>query len=68
MTPRSYGQLIDVLISVGLGVYFILAGMGIIRVSKNPKRQEEWKNKYGRLMGICGAVIIVFRILGSISQ
>jgi hypothetical protein len=56
------GQIIDVLISIAIGGYCILTGMGIVRVSKNPERQEEWTEKYGTLMTVLGVVIVILRI------
>ena len=59
----SSGQIIDALISLAIGGYCILAGMGIVRVSKNPEKQEEWTAKYGAMMTALGVIIIVIRLL-----
>jgi hypothetical protein len=58
----SRGQVIDVLFSVGIGTYFILTGMGVIRVSKNPAAEEKWRGKFGPFMVLAGVVIIIARL------
>jgi len=42
------------------GVYCVLAGFGVIRVSKNPKANESWLRKFGTLMKILGPVVALF--------
>jgi hypothetical protein len=62
------GQIIDVLISVAIGTYCILAGMGVVRVSMNAEAEEKWRDKYGAFVVAAGVLIILTRtvaVLGS---
>jgi hypothetical protein len=61
-------QIVNLVFGVALGGYCILAGAGIVRVSKNPAIQEKWKAKYGPWMILLGAIIVIGRIVGVISS
>jgi hypothetical protein len=64
----SRGQVIDVLISVAIGTYCILAGMGIVRVSKNAEAEEKWRDKYGAFAVIAGVLIILTRTVAALGS
>jgi hypothetical protein len=42
------------------GVYFLLVGLRVLRVSKNPEANELWLRKFGTWMKIIGPILIIF--------
>lgn len=49
----------DGLFYILLGVFFTLAGFGVISVNKTPEQSKLWLAKYGRLMSFIGPAMIL---------
>jgi hypothetical protein len=55
-------------IGILFGTYFVLLACGVIRVSSDFSVQENWRKRFGRLVGVCGFIAIVFGILSAIGE
>lgn len=42
------------------GIYFMLVGFRVVRLSNNPEANELWLRKFGTLTKILGPLIILF--------
>lgn len=51
------------IIFIVMSAWPILAGCGGIRVSKNDAENARWRKKYGKLMIVCGGVVLATGIL-----
>ena len=48
------------LISIGVGAYVLLAVYRVVRLSKNPEANEQWLERFGTLIKICGPILILY--------
>jgi hypothetical protein len=53
-------RLLDSLIPIIVGGYLALGAFRIIRLSKNPKKEEEWHAKYGGIAKVLGILVVVY--------
>jgi len=51
---------IDGVITLALGVWVTLIGFGVVSPSKDKKKGEEWRLKYGGFMKVAGMLIAAF--------
>lgn len=59
------------LVSVALGVWALLAGMGRVKVSRDPQANARWLAQYGSFMKGAGIILLlvgVFLIVGSLKH
>jgi hypothetical protein len=50
-------SLIDGLITLALGVWVALIGFGVVSPSKDKKKGEEWRQKWGGFMKVAGLLM-----------
>jgi len=60
--------MIDNLITVAIGIVATLMGFGRIPVSKNALKNKEYLEKYGKLIRVCGIILIVTGLLLTFSN
>ena len=56
--PRSLDLVLGC-VSIILGIYVFLVATGVVRVSKNAEKNEQWRKKYGKLMLVCSILIVL---------
>jgi multisubunit Na+/H+ antiporter MnhB subunit len=61
-------NMIDNLIMVAVGIVATLMGFGKIPVSKNALKNREYLEKYGKLVRVCGILLIVIGVVLSIAN
>lgn len=52
--------LIDGIITLALETWVALIGFGVVSPSKDKKKGEEWRQKYGGFMKVAGPLIAAF--------
>ena len=60
--------MIDNLLTAAFGILIALMGFGKIPVSKNPVKNQEYLNKYGKLLRVGGIILIVIGLFLAISS
>lgn len=51
------------MVEIALGVYMGLIAFGVIPASKNPEKNKEWVDKYGKFLKIISPCLIIFGII-----
>ena len=63
MTPKNIFELYDQwngLLMLAFGIYALLMGYGILpRNPKDPEKIKIWRMKFGKMMKICGYILVV---------
>jgi hypothetical protein len=50
--------MIDSLLMAAFGILITLMGYGKVRMSRDPVKNQEYLNKYGNILRICGIIMI----------
>ena len=53
---------LDGLVSIAGGIYGYLAATGKIKISKSEEKSADWRAKYGKLLKIVCALLIMFGV------
>ena len=52
--------MIDGLLTVAAGIYVCLITFGVVRLSKDKAKEEEWRNKWGGIMKFAGPLLLIW--------
>lgn len=55
-------------ITILLGVYFVLVGLGRVKVSKNPDANTKFVQKWGKFYLISGSIIVIAGVIMLVSS
>jgi hypothetical protein len=60
--PGMNASIIDGSLTLAAGVYVSLVGFGVVSASKDKKKGEEWRKKWGVFMKIAGPLIAIWGV------
>lgn len=52
-------SMIDGLLTAAAGIYVCLITFGVVRLSKDRAKEEEWRQKWGGVMKLAGPLLLI---------
>jgi len=56
-------SMIDGVLTTAAGIYVCLLAFGMVRLSKDKAKEEEWRKKWGGFMKFAGMLIVIWGLV-----